>query len=186
MSTLVQGSGLLLQLMYGARTAEALSATDAMNQIRLAELFASTIAEHAGIVAASAIYSFGRVSGDTFQPIWSEACARTLLLGAVNNDLKRHSLTVPFLYTALGKPPNHYNIWMSALCQSLTTFLADFVSPACDWKYHSIDYFTHWVTDMRIFLMYILIIITLGSSRCALAKLLRDRHHDVSIVQVHK
>ena len=59
----MQGSGLLLQLMYGSRTAEALSATDAMNQIRLAEIFASTIAEHAGIVAASAIYSFGRVSG---------------------------------------------------------------------------------------------------------------------------
>lgn len=54
---------MLLQLMYGARTAEALAATNAMNQIRLAELFASTIAEHAGIVAASAIYSFGRVSG---------------------------------------------------------------------------------------------------------------------------
>jgi hypothetical protein len=67
--------------------------------------------------------------------------------------------------TALGKPPNHYNIWMSALCQSLTTLLADFVSLACDWKYHAIDYSTHWVTNMRIFLMYILIIITVGSSR---------------------
>ena len=61
----MQGSGMLLQLMYGSRTAEAISATNTMNQIRLAELFASTIAEHAGIVAASAIYSFGRVSGDT-------------------------------------------------------------------------------------------------------------------------
>lgn len=66
---------------------------------------------------------------------------------------------------ALGKPPNHYNIWMSALCQSLTTLLADFVALACDWKYHNIDYFMHWVTNMRIFLTYILIIITLGSSR---------------------
>ena len=66
---------------------------------------------------------------------------------------------------ALGKPPNYYNIWMSALCQSLTTLLADFVSLACDWKYHAIDYFTHWVSNMRIFLMYILIIITVGSSR---------------------
>lgn len=61
--TSMQGSGILLQLMYGSRTAEAISATDTMNQIRLAELFASTIAEHAGIVAASAVYSFGRVSG---------------------------------------------------------------------------------------------------------------------------
>ena len=58
--------------MYGARTAEALSATDAMNQIRLAELFASTIAEHAGIVAASAIYSFGRVSGDSVYPMLAD------------------------------------------------------------------------------------------------------------------
>ena len=57
---------MLLQLMYGSRTAEAISATNTMNQIRLAELFASTIAEHAGIVAASAIYSFGRVSGLMF------------------------------------------------------------------------------------------------------------------------
>ena len=59
----VQGNGLLLQAMYGTRTAEAISATNTMNQIRLAELFATTIAEHAGIVAASAIYSFGGVSG---------------------------------------------------------------------------------------------------------------------------
>ncbi len=59
----MQGSGLLLQLMYGSRTAEAISATNTMNQIRLAEVFANTIAEHAGIVAASAIYSFGHVSG---------------------------------------------------------------------------------------------------------------------------
>jgi len=66
---------------------------------------------------------------------------------------------------------------MSALCQSLTTLLADFVSLACDWKYHSIDYFTHWVTNMRIFLMYILIIITLGSSRYAQAYLPSKRSH---------
>lgn len=67
-----------------------------------------------------------------------------------------------------GSPPNHYNIWMSALCQLLTTIVADFVSLACDWKYHSIDYFTHWVSNMRIFLTYILIVITLGSSRYVL------------------
>ena len=64
-----------------------------------------------------------------------------------------------------GLPPSHYNIWMSALCQSLTTLVADFVSLATDWKYHSLDYFSHWVTDMRKFLVYILIIVTLGASR---------------------
>ncbi len=70
-----------------------------------------------------------------------------------------------------GSPPNHYNIWMSALCQLLTTIVADFVSLACDWKYHSIDYFTHWVSNMRTFLTYILIVITLGSSRCVLLQM---------------
>ena len=167
----MQGSGLLLQLMYGARTAEALSATDAMNQIRLAELFASTIAEHAGIVAASAIYSFGRVSGDSVHSILN--AHQCWLIGLYNDVPSRCSEcrcegTQPnraVACIALGKPPNHYNIWMSALCQSLTTLLADFLSLACDWKYHSMHYFTHWVTNMRIFLMYILIIITLGSSR---------------------
>lgn len=64
-----------------------------------------------------------------------------------------------------GLPPSHYNIWMSALCQSMTTLVADFVSLAIDWKYHSLDYFTHWVTDMRKFLVYILVIVTLGASR---------------------
>ena len=153
--------------MYGARTAEALSATDAMNHIRLAELFASTIAEHAGIVAASAIYSFGRVSGMNAACVLAGHWTRVLLHTAVSVKAETQSPAMLLLCAAFGKPPNHYNIWMSALCQSLTTLLADFVSLACDWKYHSIDYFTHWVTNMRIFLMYILIIITLGSSRCA-------------------
>ena len=162
----MQGSGLLLQLMYGSRTAEALSATDAMNQIRLAEIFASTIAEHAGIVAASAIYSFGRVSGvsasmQAYGLVHMEFCQSEL----TSEEL--HSRRVVPVCAALGKPPDHYTIWMSALCQSLTTLLADFVALACDWKYHSIDYFTNWVSNMRVFLIYILIIITLGSSRCA-------------------
>ena len=49
--------------MHGKRTAEAIAATSTASQIRLAEVFASTIAEHAGIVAASAIFSIGHVSG---------------------------------------------------------------------------------------------------------------------------
>ena len=49
--------------MYGVRTAEAMMATPHINQIRMAEFFAEIISEHAGILCASAILSFGRVSG---------------------------------------------------------------------------------------------------------------------------
>ena len=59
----VQGSSLTLRLLHGTRTAEAIAATSTASQIRLAEVFASAIAEHAGIVAASAIFSIGHVSG---------------------------------------------------------------------------------------------------------------------------
>ena len=45
------------------RTAEAILATPHINQIRMAEFFAAIISEHAGILCASAILSFGRVSG---------------------------------------------------------------------------------------------------------------------------
>ena len=54
---------LLLRIMYGVRTAEAMMATPHINQIRMAEFFANIISEHAGILCASAILSFGRVSG---------------------------------------------------------------------------------------------------------------------------
>jgi hypothetical protein len=62
-ATHVQGSSLTLRLLHGTRTAEAIAATSTASQIRLAEVFASAIAEHAGIVAASAIFSIGHVSG---------------------------------------------------------------------------------------------------------------------------
>ena len=151
--------------MYGSRTAEAISATDIMNQIRLAELFATIIAEHAGIVAASAIYSFGRVSGEG--P--SSWCSWHSWLCEHSSPSKRGRWHSPMtgIPAGDGLPPSHYNIWMSALCQSLTTLVADFVSMATDWKYHSLDYFTDWVTDMRKFIIYILIIVTLGASRSA-------------------
>lgn len=54
---------LVLRVMYGVRTAEAMMATPHINQIRMAEFFAEIISEHAGILCASAILSFGRVSG---------------------------------------------------------------------------------------------------------------------------
>ena len=62
----LQGGSLALRLMHGKRAAEAIAATSAASQNRLAEVFASTIAEHAGIVAASAIFSIGHVSGAPF------------------------------------------------------------------------------------------------------------------------
>ena len=47
---------------YGARTAEALHTASAMTQIRMAETFAHIISEHAGIICAAAIFSFGSVT----------------------------------------------------------------------------------------------------------------------------
>jgi hypothetical protein len=50
---------------YGQRTAEAMQTAKAMSQIRIAETFAHIISEHAGIVCASAIFSFGSVTGES-------------------------------------------------------------------------------------------------------------------------
>ena len=47
---------------YGQRTAEAMQTANAMAQIRIAETFAHIISEHAGILCASAIFSFGSVA----------------------------------------------------------------------------------------------------------------------------
>ena len=52
-----------MRLMYGVRTAEAMLATTLLNQIRMAEMFAKIISEHAGILCAAAIFSFGRITG---------------------------------------------------------------------------------------------------------------------------
>ncbi|KAK9830977.1 hypothetical protein WJX81_004646 [Elliptochloris bilobata] len=77
-----QGSSLAFRLLHGTRTAEAMAATSAASQIRLAEVFASTIAEHAGIVAAAAIFSIGHVSGDGLLPnaraVWVSAAWQAL------------------------------------------------------------------------------------------------------------
>lgn len=53
---------------YGQRTAEAMQTAKAMSQIRIAETFAHIISEHAGIVCASAIFSFGSVTGMASPP----------------------------------------------------------------------------------------------------------------------
>ena len=54
---------LLMRLMYGVRTAEAMLASQLITQIRMAEMFAKIISEHSGIVCAAAIFSFGRITG---------------------------------------------------------------------------------------------------------------------------
>ena len=55
---------LMLKSMYGNRTAEAISALPEMDATRLAMRLSHTMTDHAGIVAASAILSFARVSGN--------------------------------------------------------------------------------------------------------------------------
>ena len=54
---------LMLKSMYGNRTAEAISALPEMDATRLAMRLSHTMTDHAGILAASAILSFARVSG---------------------------------------------------------------------------------------------------------------------------
>lgn len=63
--------------MYGVRTAEAMMATRLIKQIRMAEMFAKIISEHAGILCAAAILSCGRVTGEMSA---SEASAQHLWL----------------------------------------------------------------------------------------------------------
>ena len=57
------GGGLLLRALYGKRIAEVMSASQELNQLRLAGHFARTISEHAGIVVSATILSFGGVTG---------------------------------------------------------------------------------------------------------------------------
>ncbi len=38
---------------------------------------------------------------------------------------------------------------------------------AFDWKFHSVNYFAHWVKDMRMFCYYIAIVVTIGGARSA-------------------
>ncbi|KAK9803448.1 hypothetical protein WJX73_002248 [Symbiochloris irregularis] len=69
---------LLLRVMYGERTAEAMLATQLMNQIRMAELVGFMVCEHAGILCAAAVFSFGRITGQPGVPpnqktIWLQA-----------------------------------------------------------------------------------------------------------------
>ncbi len=55
---------MMLKAMYGNRTAEAISALPEMDATRLAMRLSHTMTDHAGIVAASAILCFARVSGE--------------------------------------------------------------------------------------------------------------------------
>ena len=63
--------------------------------------------------------------------------------------------------------PDNYLIWKNAGLQICTALITDFVAMAVDWKFHSIDFFSHWVRDMRQFILYMLIVVTFGGVRCA-------------------
>ncbi|KAK9840882.1 hypothetical protein WJX84_012114 [Apatococcus fuscideae] len=72
---------LMLKSMYGNRTAEAISALPEMDATRLAMRLSHTMTDHAGIVAASAILSFARVSDasgalQSNTGIWVKAAAQ--------------------------------------------------------------------------------------------------------------
>ena len=64
-----------------------------------------------------------------------------------------------------GVPPNYKQIWLQALVQVLTSLVAEFLCMAAEWKYQRIDHFSCWVKDLRRFIWYLLIIVTIGGSR---------------------
>ena len=183
---------MLLRLMYGVRTAEAMLATTMINQIRMAEMFAKIISEHSGILCAAAILSCGRITGVHISSANGEVkpgyilqcCSRHLqMLGIATLHIPAHcSRQVQIHETWHGNtdlredlcaciagepgiPPDHRAIWLQALVQILTSLGTDFVCMAAEWKYHRIDNFSCWVKDMRRFIWYLLVIVTIGGSR---------------------
>ncbi len=64
-----------------------------------------------------------------------------------------------------GVKPDNYTIWKNAGVQIGTALITDFVGMSIDWKFHSIDYFAHWVKDMKRFIFFLLVIVTFGGIR---------------------
>lgn len=58
--------------------------------------------------------------------------------------------------------------------QIATALVTDFVGMSIDWKFHSIDYFSHWVKNMRRFIFFLLIIVTFGGIRSTLQLTLKN------------
>jgi hypothetical protein len=58
-------------------------------------------------------------------------------------------------------------VWKLAVSQLAVFFIQEFVCMAFDWKFHSVNYFAHWVKDMRMFCYYIAIVVTIGGARSA-------------------
>ena len=67
-----------------------------------------------------------------------------------------------------GKPPDNAAIWIKAVVQIATALAVTFINMATQWKFQAIDHFSHWVKDMKVFLFYLLIIVTIGGSRYSL------------------
>ena len=57
-------------------------------------------------------------------------------------------------------------VWTICGWQIAIQFIADFLTMGFDWKYHNIDVFSQWITNMPRFLLYCTPIM-LGLSRCA-------------------
>jgi hypothetical protein len=60
--------GIVLTLMYGSRTAEAIQATTEMNQIRHSMAFARMISEYSGILCSATMYTFAKISSMPLLP----------------------------------------------------------------------------------------------------------------------
>ena len=64
-----------------------------------------------------------------------------------------------------GVKPDHWEIWKNAGVQIGTALITDIIGMSIDWKFHCIDYFSHWVRNMRRFIFFLLIIVTFGGVR---------------------
>ena len=80
----------------------------------------------------------------------------------------RRCIIIWFIAAAVnGVKPDIFDIWTKAAVQSATALAVDYVAMAIDWKFQSIDYFSHWVKDMHKFIFFLLIVVTFGGIRRA-------------------
>ena len=155
--------------------------------MRLVEIVTSSMAQNAGILAASAVLSFGNVARAPGVPpdhglIWYNAGAQVGAQGGAwvggpprlqrppppavhcSAVLCGPVLTRPGLAACRAAPP--------PAAQLATTLIADFVSLCLESKYHSFEFARCYAKSIRRFLAYVLIVVVLGGGRLCVELLL--------------
>lgn len=67
--------------------------------------------------------------------------------------------------TSPGVPPNHQQIWINAALQIATTLVFGFLGLALEGKYHHFEWRKSWAPSIKRFMVYIMLVVTLGGSR---------------------